>query len=152
VQAAEDKSAVGDTSFENVFHADEFGHEGVGRAQKDILGAADLFHGSTLNNPDAIRKIKGFAEIMGDHQEGDAEFLVQLFEDTTNVLAKIGIQRRKGFVEEQHRRIGCSVPAPGRPAVFRRRSDSGAGAALWPAGRAGQSSEPPFDWPQAGPA
>ena len=48
---------------------------------------------------------QGFALIMGDVDEGDADALLDAAQLVAHVLAELEVERRKRLIEEQHLRL-----------------------------------------------
>ena len=67
----------------------------------DFSGSGNLFQGAVAEKRDAIRERHGFFLIMGDEQEGDADFALQSFELGLHLFAKIRVQSGQRFVQEE---------------------------------------------------
>lgn len=65
-------------------------------------------HQSTVvKHPDAGAEQQRFPDIMGDEQSCLAEFVAQIDELLLQFNTGHRIKRTEGFIQQQHRRIGC---------------------------------------------
>ena len=98
---------------EDVALADEVCDEGVDRLVVDVHRSADLLDAALVEDDDGIGKGQGLFLVMGDVDEGDAEFLVHLLELDLHVLAHLQVQGGQRFVQEEDFRLVDDGPGDG---------------------------------------
>ena len=81
--------------------ADELGGVSGGGMYVDFTGTPDLFKGPVAQEGDAGGQGHCFFLVVGDEQEGDADFALQNFEFGLHLLAEVGVESRERFVEEE---------------------------------------------------
>ncbi len=89
-----------DATREQVGVPDKVGDEGGLGPIVDVCGGADLFEAALVHDCDPIGEGEGFVLVMGDHDEGHAEFPVEGGEFELHFLAQLEVEGSKGFVEE----------------------------------------------------
>ncbi len=92
---------IGNLAGEEIGLADEVGNEVGFRVIVEIIDGAELFDLTFIHQGDPIGHDERFLLIVGDKNEGDAEFCLQIFQFDLHVLAKLGIEGGEGLVEEQ---------------------------------------------------
>ncbi len=90
---------------EQIALADEVGHEGVLRLVVDALGVADLLDAAVVHHHDGIGHGEGFFLIVGDVEEGDAQFLLHALQFQLHLLTQLQIQRAQRLVQQKHLRL-----------------------------------------------
>ena len=90
-----------DFGFDDIRFADEGGDESGGGLVVDLVDGTDLLHAAFIDHGHAVAHGEGFLLIVGDEDEGDAEFFLQLLELDAHLGAKFGIEGAEGFVEEK---------------------------------------------------
>ncbi|ESQ67962.1 hypothetical protein PA15_0306525 [Pseudomonas aeruginosa HB15] len=93
-----------DCGVEQVALADEVGDETTAREAVDGFRGVQLLHPALVHHRDAVRQRQGFALIVGDIDEGDADVLLQVDQFDLHFFAQLGVQRRQRFVEQQQAR------------------------------------------------
>ena len=54
-----------------------------------------------MKKRDAVGEGHGFVLIVGDEEEGDADFALQRFQFALHLFAEVGVERGERFVEQQ---------------------------------------------------
>src|SRR5258707_7257031 len=86
---------------EEIGLADEFGGVTGGGVRVDFAGRSNLLERAVFQQGDAIGERHSFVLVVGDEEEGDAEFALQRFQLTLHLFAQVGVERGKRFVEQQ---------------------------------------------------
>ena len=76
-----------------------------GVSQTFFFGRA-LFEASSEKDMKRGAEVKGFFEIVGDHQEADVMGFEEREEVAPKLLSQGGIERREGFIEQEKARAG----------------------------------------------
>ncbi|MPL88368.1 hypothetical protein SDC9_34388 [bioreactor metagenome] len=97
--------AAQDPAGQEVGGADEIRDIGRGGVVIKLLRAALLGDAALLHHHDAVRHHQRLGLVMGDHDEGDADLLVQVLHLDLHLLAEFRIERRERLVEQQHLRF-----------------------------------------------
>ena len=77
----------------------------------DVDRGADLLDLAFVHHHDGVGKRKGFLLVVGDVDEGDAQFPVHLLQFDLHVLAHLEVQGREGLVQQQD--LGLVHERPG---------------------------------------
>ena len=81
-------------------------HKITARGCKQLSGAADLLDFTMVHDHDLIRDGLGFFLIMGDHDTGDADLALNVFERSAQLFTDFGIKCAKWLIEQQKLGIG----------------------------------------------
>ena len=92
---------IGNLAGEEIGLADEVGNEVGFRVIVEIIDGAELFDLTFIHQGDPIGHDERFLLVVGDKNEGDAEFCLQIFQFDLHVLAELGIEGGEGFVEKE---------------------------------------------------
>lgn len=92
---------IGNLTGKEIGLADEVGNEVGFGVIVEIVDGAELFDFTFIHQGDPIGHDECFLLIVGDKNEGDAEFCLQIFQFDLHVLAELGIEGRERFVEEE---------------------------------------------------
>jgi len=92
---------IGNLTGKEISLADEVGNEVGFWVIVEIVDGAELFDFTFIHQGDPIGHDECFLLIVGDKNEGDAEFCLQIFQFDLHVLAELGIEGRERFVEEE---------------------------------------------------
>lgn len=92
---------IGNLTGKEIGLSDEVGHEVGFGVIVEIVDGAELFDFTFIHQGDPIRHDERFFLIVGDKDEGDAEFCLQIFQLDLHVLAELGIEGRERFVKEE---------------------------------------------------
>ena len=93
--------AIGNLTGKEIGLADEVGNEVGFGVIVEIVDGAELFDFTFIHQGDPIGHDERFLLIVGDKNEGDAEFCLQIFQFDLHVLAELGIEGGEGFVEKE---------------------------------------------------
>lgn len=93
--------AIGNLTRKEIGLPDKVGDEVGFGVIIEIVDGAELFDFTFIHQGDPIGHDERFLLIVGDKNEGDAEFCLQIFQFDLHVLAELGIERGEGFVEEE---------------------------------------------------
>ena len=96
--------AGGEGRGQHIRRADEVGDEARSRPLIDIVRHADLDDLAVVEHGHAIGHRQGFALVVGDEDEGDAELLLQRLQFLLHLLAELEVERAERLVEQQHLR------------------------------------------------
>ena len=94
----------GDDGIEEGHVADEIGDEGRARTAVDLLGRADLLDGAVAHHDDAVGHGERFLLVVGDHDGGHAQALLQGAHLVAQPDPDLGVERRERLVEQQQLR------------------------------------------------
>jgi hypothetical protein len=89
---------------EEIRLADKLGHETGGRIFIDIQRGVHLKNPPLIHDGDAFGHREGFFLIVGDIDEGRADFILQLLQLHLHLLAQFQVQRPLRLVKKKHRR------------------------------------------------
>ena len=89
---------------EHVRRADEVGDESVGRVLVDVAGLADLFDAAVVEHGQPVAQGQRLVLVVGDDDEGDADFALDRLQLELHLFAQFEIQRAERLVEQQHPR------------------------------------------------
>ena len=103
---------------QDVAFADKVRHEGVFRLIIDILRPADLLDAAFVHDHHSVRHGEGFLLVVGDIDEGDAGGALDALQLVLHVLAQSQVQRRQGFVQQQHLGLVHQRPGNGHPLLL----------------------------------
>ena len=92
---------IGNLTGKEISLADEVGNEVGFWVIVEIVDGAELFDFTFIHQGDPIGHDECFLLIVGDKNEGDAEFCLQIFQFDLHVLAELGVESGEGFVEEE---------------------------------------------------
>ena len=95
---------LGGGAVEHVGGSDEVGDEPVGRALVHVAGLADLLDASVVEDREPVAQRQRLVLIVGDDDERDADFALDLLEFDLHLLAQLEIQCAERLVEQQHPR------------------------------------------------
>ena len=105
-RSARAKAAMADVlDRQEIDLAEELGDEAVRRALVDVPRRRDLQHLAVVEDRDARRERQGFALVVGDENEGRPEFLVEPLHFVLHLAAQMFVERRKGLIEQEDRRL-----------------------------------------------
>lgn len=79
----------------------------VGRGVEQISRSSDLQETTLLEHCDAVAELQCLIDIVGDHDHGFVEVLFQAQKLPLEFVTGNGVERAKGFVEEDDPGIGC---------------------------------------------
>ena len=96
---------VDQRALEHVHRADEVGDETGGRKLVEVGRRAELGDRSLVHDRDARGDGQRFVLVVGDHDEGDADFALELRQLEAHGLAQFGIEGGERLVEQEHLRL-----------------------------------------------
>ena len=105
-RALADMLRVDRLGFDQVAAPDEVGHEVVAREAVDVVRIADLLDATALHDHDAVRHRQRLLLVMGHHQGGHAQVLLQLPDFGAQAHAFDRVERRQRLVEQQQVGLG----------------------------------------------
>ena len=85
--------------------ADEARAVFVDRLVVDLHRCADLFDLAVAHDDDLVGHRERFFLVMGDEDEGDADFTLDLLELQLHFFSQIFVQRRERFIKQKHPRF-----------------------------------------------
>jgi len=94
--------AVGDLTGEEVRFSDEIGDKMGFWMVVEVVDRSELLDFSPVHQCDSVGHDQGLLLIVGDKNKRDTEFSLKVLQLQLHVLAKLGVESRKRFVEEQH--------------------------------------------------
>jgi len=131
-----DPPRAGGGAGQEIGHADEIGDEGIGRPAVDLDRRGGLENAPFRHDHDQIGHGHGFALVVGDHDGGDAELLLELFQLDLHRLAELGVERGERLVEQEQPGREGERAGDGDPLALPAREFGDR-----PVGRAGQAHE-----------
>lgn len=90
----------------DVGHACELSDAAAGGATEDIVAGSELEHPALIEHGDAVGEEVGFAEVVGDKKDGEAEFGLEAQEFAAEFGAEGLVEGVEGLVEEKEARVG----------------------------------------------
>ena len=90
---------------------------GVQRMGKQLIGTGHLHHLAEVHNADAVGEVLNDGQVVGDEEDGQAEFLPQLVQQVDNLGLNGHVQRGHGLVGNDQLRVhddaaGYADPLP----------------------------------------
>src|SRR5262249_53234520 len=86
---------------EHVDRADEVGDKTAGGRLVDVRGGADLHDPAAVHDAEALAERHGLLLVVRDHDEGDAEALLDVEQLELRVLAQLLVERGQRLIEQQ---------------------------------------------------
>ena len=87
---------------DEITFANKIGDKAAFRSLVDFGRAANLQHIAAFHHRDAVAHRQGFFLIVGDENERNAESLLNVFQFKLHFFAKLGVQGRQWFIQQQH--------------------------------------------------
>ncbi|CAM5183264.1 hypothetical protein CDEN61S_04238 [Castellaniella denitrificans] len=91
---------------------DEMAHEGVARALEQLLGRALLDHAAARHHQDLVGEGHGLDLVVGDVDQRQAQFVMDLLELAAQFPFQVGIDHRQRLVEQHRGHVRAHQPAP----------------------------------------
>ena len=79
----------------------------------DLLRGPELHDATTVHDGEPVRHLECFLLVVGDEDEGDADFSLQRGQLLSQRMAKLRVERAQRLVQEQHRRFEDQSPRQG---------------------------------------
>ena len=92
------------TAHENIRRPDKARNEFIHRPLVDFAGRADLKNAAVIEDRDAVAHGQRFLLVMGDIEEGNADFGLDALELGLHLLPELEIKRAQRLVQQKHRR------------------------------------------------
>jgi hypothetical protein len=97
-------------SVKHIRGSDEVRDEPVDRIFVDLAGRADLLDAPVVENCQPVTHAQRLVLVMGDDDEGDADFALDRLELDLHLLAELEVHRGEWLVEQQHSRPTDQCP------------------------------------------
>ena len=123
--APQTHAARGGGGGQEVGLADEARDKAVGRFRVDRARVANLQQLARRHHADPVGHRQRLFLVMRDENKGDAGLVLQPFQLDLHLLAQLQVQRRQGFVEKQHLRLGGECPGQGHALLLAARQLAG---------------------------
>ncbi|MNN65355.1 hypothetical protein D3C81_1808520 [compost metagenome] len=85
--------------------ADKVGNERRARVLVETVGVIDLGDATGFHHHYPVADRQGFGLVVGDHQGGDADFVLDTADFELHLFAQVRVQVGQRLVQQQHRRF-----------------------------------------------